>query len=147
LKLGSAKAVKITKMKKIIYTILVLGIIGAAYGYYEWNRPVASVANKSADITISAIDLETAYSTDEATANTKYNDKLVQVNGVIEKIEAETEKTAVYLKTNNPIAAIICELEVGTNVSNIKVGDNVIIKGKPTGILTDVVMVGCVITK
>jgi tRNA_anti-like len=146
-KLGLLKEVKTIDMRKIIYVLMVLGLLGAAYGYYEWNRPVASVVNKKAEHTISAIDLEAAYSIDEAAANTKYNDKLVQVNGSVEKVETDGGKTSIYLKTNNPISAIICEMENGSETSNIKEGESVSIKGRPTGILTDVIMVGCVLTK
>lgn len=134
-------------MKKIIYAVIILAIIGGAYGYYEWNRPVASNAEKTAEITLSAADLEAAYTANEAEANTKYNDKLVQVSGVVSKIETEAGKTSIYLNTNNPMAAVICELENGSDVSNIKEGDNVSIKGKPTGILSDVVLVQCVLIK
>lgn len=134
-------------MKKVIYAIIALAIIGGAYGYYQWNRPVASNVDKAADMTITATDLEAAYTANEADANTKYNDKLVQVSGVVSKIENEAGKTSIYLNTNNPMAAVICELENGSDVSNIKDGDNVSIKGKPTGILSDVVMVQCVLTK
>jgi tRNA_anti-like len=134
-------------MKKVIYTIIALAIIGGAYGYYQWNRPVASNVDKTAEMTITATDLEAAYTANEADANTKYNDKLVQVSGVVSKIENEAGKTSIYLNTNNPMAAVICELENGSDVSNIKDGDNVSIKGKPTGILSDVVMVQCVLTK
>jgi tRNA_anti-like len=134
-------------MKKIIYAVIALALIGGAYGYYEWNRPVASNAEKTAEMTISASDLEAAYTANEADANTKYNDKLVQVSGIVSKIENEAGKTSIYLNTNNPMAAVICELEKDSDVSNIKDGDNVTIKGKPTGILSDVVMVQCVLSK
>ncbi len=134
-------------MKKVIYLVLCLAALGGAYGYYQWNRPVASNANKNAEITISASDLEAAYTANETDANTKYNDKLVQVTGTISKIENADGKSSVYLNTSNPLAAVICEFEKGTDIGNIKEGNSVIVKGKPTGILSDVVMVQCVLTK
>ncbi len=134
-------------MKKLIYLILIFVVVGGAYGYYQWNRPLASNVDKTAEIIITASDLEAAYTSNESEANSKYNDKLVQVSGTISAIENEDGKPSVILSTQNPMANVICEFEKGASIGNIKVGDNVVVKGKPTGILSDVVLVQCVLIK
>ncbi len=134
-------------MKKILLILLLIAAVGGGIGYYQWNRPMQSSADQKAALAISALDLEKAYTNNEENANTTYNDKIIEVTGKVSQISKETDKTSVFLETSNPMASINCEFEKTANTSNIKIGDNVSIKGKPTGILSDVVLVQCVLNQ
>jgi hypothetical protein len=110
-------------MKKILITLIVLAIIGASYGYYMYNKPVESLENKEADVTIAADQLIADYESDEKTANEKYLGKVVVVSGKIAGITNEEGKKKVNLETSNPISAVICEMEGNKKTENLKAGD------------------------
>lgn len=137
------------KAKKIIIAIIVLGIVGAIVGYKMYNKPHVDVAEASADIRISANEILNEFSNDETKANTKYLDKIVAVQGEVSSIKTEKEKGIITLKTNDDFGSILCHLsEASTkNMNDLKVGQNIIVKGICTGFLMDVVLVKSEIIK
>ena len=130
-----------TTMKNIIIAIAVLLAIGAGFGYYMYNKPVASLESKAADISVSADQILADYEADEKTANDKYLGKVVEVKGKVATITSEEGKHKVQLETSNPIALVICELEEGKDAQMLKVGEEASIKGLCSGYLSDVILV------
>lgn len=134
-------------MKKYIWYILIAVLLGGAYGYYEYNRPVGSLEGANADVVLEASALLKAFETNEESANTQYLDKVIEVSGSISKIEEEGEKKSIYLSTGNEMSSVICEMELGTPSDGLAVGGKVTVKGKCTGYLMDVVLVQSVVKK
>ncbi|MEP6794614.1 MAG: hypothetical protein ABJB16_09835 [Saprospiraceae bacterium] len=134
-------------MKKIFITLIVLAVIGASYGYYMYNKPVESLENKEADVTISADQLIADYESDEKTANEKYLGKVVVVSGKITEITNEEGKRKVNLETSNPISTVICEMEENKKTEKLKAGDMIKVKGMCSGYLSDVILVQSVVVK
>ena len=83
-------------------------------------------------------ELLEAFEGDEYLANKKYLDKIIEVKGNISKIE---DHKSIYIDTENPLSSIIFEMEEGQDITSLKVGDVITIKGLCTGYLMDVVMV------
>ncbi len=133
--------------KNILFGILILALVGGAYAYYEYNKPVASIENKKADVVIDADDLLSAYESDENTANQLYTEKIIQVKGTISEITKDGTVDKVIIETTNPLAGVICEMENGQNFGALKTGDEIEIKGRCTGFLSDVVLVQSSIVK
>ncbi len=133
-------------MKKIAGIIVTLLVLGAAYGFYLYNKPVSSIENQTAFKEISADQLVSEFDNDETMANSLYLDKVVMVTGEVEKVIVKENTTSVYLSTNNMMSSIICELEPDLK-QNLKKGDRVKIKGVCSGFLMDVVLVRSVIVK
>ncbi len=134
-------------MKKYLWLLLVAVLLGAAYAYYQYNRPVASLEDKSADVVLSAPDLLKAFETNEADANKNYLDKVIEVQGEVVKIEDDGTKKSVYLKSGNEMSSVICEMEAGADTQGVSAGSTVTMKGKCTGYLMDVVLVQSVVKK
>ena len=134
-------------MKKYLWLVLLLAVLGGGYGYYQYNRPVASLEDKEADVILSAPDLLKAFESNEAEANKNYLDKVIEVKGEVTKIEADSTKKSVYLNTGNEMSAVICEMEAGADTEGLTPGSSVVVKGKCTGYLMDVVLVQSVIKK
>jgi hypothetical protein len=128
-------------MKKVRLAILVLGLIGVGVGYYLYNEPVQSLQHKKPDIEVSAHKLFSDYEADEKAANDQYLGKVVQVTGPVGAIVDEGGKKKVHLEAGNSISSIICEIEEGHDIGDIKAGDLVKIKGLCSGYLSDVIIV------
>lgn len=133
-------------MKKIIIITLALILVAAGVGLYMWNKPHQDIAAANADITISANELLTAFQTDENAANTKFNDKIVEVSGQVRTANTDGGKTIVTLDAGDSMAAVTCELDelVKHKRTEFSTGDPVTFKCTCTGILMDVVLVRCV---
>lgn len=129
--------------KKIIIGILVLGIIGAFVGYKMYNKPHVDVAEASADISITANKILEEFSENEATANTKYLEKIIEVNGEVAEIKIEKEKGIIALKTNDDFGSVLCHLSLESTkkMNTIKEGQIITVKGICTGYLMDVILV------
>jgi hypothetical protein len=134
-------------MRKVILTILALGVLGAGIGYYMYNKPVASLEKKKADVEVSADEIIAAYEADENAANGVYNGKVVQVTGKVSAVTEEAGTRKIQLETSNPMALIICEMETGTETGDVMAGNMVSIKGMCTGYLSDVILVQCTLAK
>jgi DNA/RNA endonuclease YhcR with UshA esterase domain len=134
--------------EKIIIVILIFGILGAFVGYKIYNKPHIDVAEKLADISISANEILSEFAADETTANTKFLDKIVAVKGVISETRIEKEKGIITLKTNDDFGSILCHLSAKSTkkMDKLKVGKIVIVKGICTGYLMDVILVKSEIT-
>ncbi|EMR02660.1 OB-fold protein [Cesiribacter andamanensis] len=136
-------------MKK---TLLFLGAIlllaAAAVAYLQYNKPHRNTSNEAPAYALSALELLQEYETDEAAANAKYLDKLLQVNGQLrEYAQAQDGTYMLMLETGNPMAAVSSELlpGEGAKLSRYQPGDQLTFKGICTGKLMDVVLVRSVI--
>lgn len=136
------------KLKKIIISALILAFIGAFIGYKMYNKPHVNVATEKADIVLSADQILADFTTDEAVANAKYLEKIIQVKGIVLETKIENNTGIIILQTNDDFATILCHLtpQETKNISKIKKGQQITLKGICTGFLMDVVLVKCVIT-
>jgi len=135
-------------MKKYIkYAVAVVIAVGA-FGYYYVNKPKASIVHKQPDVIISPEKLLNEFVTDEEAANAKYLDKIIEVSGKIaSKNQNEDHKITILMDTGDPMSSVTCELnpkEISKS-SGFDKGSIIELKGICTGMLTDIVLVDCII--
>ncbi len=139
------------KWKKILLGILLVAITAAGYGFYLYNKKPADVRTLTPNYELTAAALLADFNKDENAANTKYLDKIIAVSGKVTEIKLEpaTGQATVILDSGDPMAAITCSFynDETASVKNLKQGDAVVIKGKCTGKLMDVVLNKCSIEK
>ncbi len=135
--------------KKIGLGILIALLAGSFYGYTQWTKPHREVAAAAEDLNIAATDLFKAFSTNEATANPKYLDKLIKVCGTVaDNSVTDNGVTTVQLATGDEMGIVMCELDKLTKQekTSFAKGQTVCFKGLCSGYLTDVVLNRCVLT-
>ena len=135
--------------RKALIPAAVLFIAGISIAYYMDNNPHENMQRSKPAYEMDAQELMSAFETDEAAANEKYLDEVIAVSGTVrESSTDENGLTTVTLDTDNLMAGIICQLDELTehDRTEFKAGEKVILKGKCTGFLMDVVMVRCVET-
>ncbi len=133
-------------MKKYVLILILIGIIGAGVGYSIYHKPHENINKAKADHRISAIELFSAYQTNEENANAVYLDKIIEVEGLVKETKEEDGMVNVMLEADDMMFGVRCQLD---NLSKHKrvqfaVGEKISLKGKCTGSLMDVVMVRCV---
>ncbi len=137
--------------KKLLLGVLILALAGAGYGIYLFNKKPADVRKLSADYELTAEALLADFNKDETAANAKYLDKVIAVKGKVAevKLDPATGQGTVILDSGDPMAAITCSFydEETAAVKLLSPGAAVVIKGKCTGKLMDVVLNKCSIEK
>lgn len=131
-------------MKKLFLVILVVAIAGGLYAYYQYNRRPAGVADQQA-VKINAAALVASFMNDEKAAQATYNNKVLEVVGVVAELgENQDHKTTILLQSDDPLSNVFCTLE--SKVSPLpKIGDEIIVKGFYAAYTTDVLLTGCII--
>ncbi len=134
---------------KLIAVVLALVLAaGAVVAYLEWNRTPPQAAGEKAAETVKAEDLFKAYTDDEAAANARFNDKVVQVNGTVREVNGGENGAPVnvLLETGDPLGAVVCEFGPGTELT-VSAGDAVSVKGFCAGYNLDVLLQRCAIVE
>ena len=137
-------------MKKILIIGLIIALLGAAYGWYLFNKPVADLDHLDAVYTLNADDLFRQFENDEAEANKKYLGKIIEVQGKVRDLSiGDSGELNMVLASESEMFGINCGLSKLSQdkYKNYKVGDSIILKGECTGVSMDVVLTRCVIVK
>jgi hypothetical protein len=128
-------------MKKILLLVVILAVAGGGIGYYLWNKPVASVAKQKSVESLTAQELLNAFQSDATAANTAYLGKIITVSGEIkELIPGEEKRMQIVLITDAAMSTVSCLLEEDRDSflkRGLKRGDQVMLKGKCTGAMDD----------
>lgn len=137
-------------MKKIILSILVLALIGAAGTYYyafvySKNRKFDMV--NAEGTSIEAVALVKAFQENETEANKNYLDKVLVISGSVSATDqTQTGDRTLTLSSDDPFAGVMVTLD-STEASLVNMNDKVIVKGFCKGFLSDVVITSAVIVK
>lgn len=127
--------------KIILIVIAAIAIIGGGTATYLWNKPHRTAEDEKPFATVTANDLFNEFSADETAAFAKYQDKVIQVSGVVEEIKADASgNTDIVLTTEDILGKVICTLKVGATAQGAEVGTTVELKGICNGFLSDVLL-------
>src|SRR5688572_19371110 len=101
-------------MKKILLFVVVIVILGGGYAYYLYNKPVASINDIDAELTISAEDLFSQFENNETEANTRYLGKIIEVRGKVRDFSiGDSGDLNLVLASGNEMFGINCGLAKG----------------------------------
>ena len=135
--------------KKYIWLMLLVFVGGGvAFGVREYTRGNDDLADATPQVTITAIELMNAYSSDEAAANATYLNKVVRVSGTIRDIKQDSLGSySIDLESGSDLGVVSCLLDTRHNddAKGVQPGSTVSITGLCTGALMDVVLVRCAI--
>lgn len=137
----------------ILIVVLVAVVIGSWYAYNEYNRTNKDLKDVKPDFTTDVSSLLMEFEKDTATANRKYIDKVILVNGQVKSIDREGNPVVIAIGDPTAMSSVQCSMD-STYVEDYKdvnEGDHVKIKGMCTGgkteelFGTDVILNRCVI--
>lgn len=134
-------------MKKILQIGLLLAIVGTAVGFMIYNKPHQDMQSAKSDFQMTATELFDYFESDEPTANKKYLDKVIEINGTVQLVSKDEDgMTAITLDAGGMLGGVICKLDDLTQHkrSQFEIGESVHFKGICTGMLMDVILVRCV---
>lgn len=135
--------------KTIIYLLAFALIIGVTVGVYQYNKPHLDIADAKPEVSMSAAELFDLFSDDEQTANEKFAGKIVEVSGSVFSIENGGENEFnILLMGENDMFGVSCTFDSNTDeLPSLKTGAKITVKGECAGMLSDVVLIRCVLVK
>lgn len=112
--------------------------------------PDKNYSKVKADYSVLATALLSEFEKNEAKANQKYMDKVIEVNGTIAEITKDQKgSTVVALRNADAFSGVLCTLQEGSSeeIKSYSIGKPIKIRGVCTGMLLDVVLNKGVIVK
>lgn len=130
------------KWQKVLLWLFVIALLGfgimRGYLYYLKNKPHRDVT-KEQGIIVTADQIFTEFTTNEAAANQKYLNKAIEVTGEVGEVKKNQDNnTVVVLKTSDPIFGVNCTFKEDPGA--VQAGNQVTFKGICTGFISDVVI-------
>ena len=133
--------------RTIPFVLLLLVAVTAFLGYRYYNKPAARAEDETA-IPVSAAALARTYTTDTAVGNRLYLDKWIAVSGRVSSSELNQagQSNIFFGNDEDPLAAGVSCMMRDQSV-RVAVGDSVTLKGRCTGMPSDVTVTDCILVK
>jgi hypothetical protein len=137
--------------KKYFFIAGIVLLCLAGWGYHQFQKPRANIADKTPDVTIDALGLYTQFQANELAANKSFLDKIIAVKGEITDVRQTDTTLSIQLKAAET-GGINCSVKIDKSMDyqhilTPKKGAVVTIKGLCTGYLMDVDLVDCALEK
>jgi hypothetical protein len=130
--------------KIALFVVFFMALAGILTGLYLFNLQHKDLKKVKPDFVITAVDLQKAFESNETSANSRFVKKIIEVSGTIESVKPEEDKSLnIALKTGSILGSVICTFQSDSEASNLKVGDDIAIRGECSGYLTDVLLNDC----
>jgi tRNA_anti-like len=132
-----------SNLDKVLYLVApVIGVIGS-HGRKEYGSADQDLNEqpplKTAD------ELMNDFSNDEDGANSRYNDKIIRVSGIIKSIQQNNSIQTIFLSTSSALSSVICHFAENCRdqLNQLRPWQPVVVKGVCAGILKHVVLEKC----
>lgn len=135
-------------IKITLFVVFFLALAGIGVSLYLYNLKPKDLAKVKPDYVITSDDLLKPFEENETQANTKYINKIIEVEGTIGSIVAgENNSMNVSIKTYNDFSSVICSFSSKDDIDGLKTGTLVTVRGECSGYLMDVLLKNCVLIK
>lgn len=146
------------KQRKMTGVLLIIAIgVGAWQGLREFNRTNQDMTEASAEVKVTSLDLIRSYEENDSLANRQYLGKILEVNGVINKIETDDNGFyTVVLGSTGSLSSVRCSMDSThqADAANLQKGSSIALRGVCTGfnkdemgLGSDVILNRCVVLK
>lgn len=130
--------------KKRIF--LIVGLIGIVAGYFVWQnflKTAPSMSRLDAEYRVNAADFYAEFEESEEAANTRYQNKIVEIVGEVEGVDSSDEGLPVITLKTDGFGTIKCTMESelsSDELNDIAINSTLIIRGECQGMLLDVLI-------
>jgi hypothetical protein len=135
-----------TYVKVALFIVSFIAISAILAALYMFNLKHTDMAKAKPDFVVTSTVLQKEFEDNETTASAKYINKIVEVSGNIASVaKADSNTLNISLKTGSDISSVICTLTVFGDISDLKPGDEITLRGECSGFLMDVLLNNCAI--
>jgi cytochrome c-type biogenesis protein CcmE len=133
-------------VKIALLAVLLIAGVSLVIGLSMYFKKHSDLASTKPDYVITATALQKEFEDNEKTASEKYIKKVIEVSGIVASVSQDSSHTNISLKTESDLSSVICTF-TGSDLSNLKTGENVTIRGECSGFLMDVLLNYCALIK
>lgn len=130
--------------KKIIRitlsVLLVIAFALAFYAYREFNRKNESLVQNKSEFSVTATDLIQEFSSNEISATAKYSGRILEVEGVIKKVERDEKGFyTIILGDTSALSSVRCSVDslYSKQAAGLATHTTILVKGVCTGFNAD----------
>jgi tRNA_anti-like len=135
-------------IKIALFVVFLIALGGIFAALYLYNLKPEDLQNAKPHFTITAADFQKAFEDNEKAASEKYINKIIEVSGEIASVRTgEKNSMNVSLKTGSELSSVICTFHSVSDTTNIKPGNQIILRGVCSGFLMDVLLNNCAVIK
>lgn len=130
---------------KILAAVVVIILIAAGIGYWQYNKPHPDAATGEVAYSVSAAALFEEFDHNEQKAAEKYVNKLLEVSGTVKETSTESDNYAmIVLDSEHPLFGVKAMFQ-SPLLNPVETGTKVTIRGFCSGINGDVELTRCTI--
>jgi hypothetical protein len=143
-----SKPILMTSRGYIFLSVVVVVCVSGIIGYSIWNKPFKDPSKGNA-VKVTATQLFTDFSTNEAVAQKKYvpekvGDKILEITGEVRDTGKNADGETFYdLKTNDEMFGVKCVMDKGEEIAGAVPGNKITIRGFCDGYNMDVIVNRC----
>ena len=129
--------------KNILLAILFIALAASFYGYKLYHKEHKNLNEIKPDYIVSPANLLAEFEVDETAAQTKYVNKIIQIEGKLLDIQKVGEQVIWIISTSSPLSNIQCEMDpryIHQVNKNVVKGTKVIVQGICSGKLMDIIL-------
>ncbi|HJV20571.1 MAG TPA: hypothetical protein VJ552_11880 [Sediminibacterium sp.] len=135
------------KKKNILLLLLALICLagaGAFYAYKEFNRKAADLSGAEAAYRVTAVELISDFTANEAGSNAKYLSQVIEISGTLKKTDQDEKGNKILvLGDSSSMSSVRCSLDsLYSSTAVFEQGSRVKIKGLCTGFMADDLGIG-----
>ncbi|MEP7128153.1 MAG: hypothetical protein ABI729_04765 [Chitinophagales bacterium] len=137
-------------MKKfIILATLIIWILLGIFGWYYVNRPTGTLESTAPDYSLTSPTFFAQFNENEEAANQQYLGKVIEVSGTVQDITVEENGRLSITLNGDDMFGVSCKMNADSEklVQKINKGDGIVVKGRCSGKLMDIVLVNCSLQK
>lgn len=123
------------RIRRALIGLAILIVVAAAGVWYIFNEKFEDTSAQKPAYEVPALQLMNAFRTDNAAANKKYADQLIEVSGTVSEIDLVDTTANIKIAdtiTGDYINFTFQQKDI-PEARNVKAGDNVVIRGSCSG--------------
>lgn len=124
----------------LVLVIMLVACIG--YGYYQYEKPRTTAADSRTSHRTDAVSLYYEFMEHETSAMATYGNTIIEVSGVVSAIDSSSGNLALMLAAGQSGYINCSMMKLDRPVHK---DEAVVVKGKCTGFMVDVLLVDCTI--
>lgn len=128
--------VKVYSKRNLLIGLLFLAA-AIAYPLYLYLAPAKNIESARVDLQVTAFDLLAAFDSNMADADEHFRDKIIQISGVIHKVEYAGAVPVVFFDEGGKFVIVANMLEKYNDNDGLKAGEMVTLKGKYSGVIVN----------
>ncbi len=140
---------KTSFFRRVFITVCIIILALMVFFVRKWNEGYPDTRLKDTEITISSKELLSYLDTEKAEELKPYIDKVIEVSGVLKKVTKLKKRYSLLINNGEDETYILCEMQLNENakIPELKLNQNVTVKGVFKGVLLDIIVLNCIIVE